>query len=233
MKRTATAVAVLVVAAAITCAVAYAARSPKAVRASIVAAALAQKSLHWTEHDLVGNALITSSADVNAHSGTQRVTVKIGKKTGTIHIVFSSHTAYVEGDVFGLEANLGLTKARATHYAGKWISIPKRDKAYAAISGGLTVASIIHGVTPHGKLKLAKTKAHGMRVFVLEVVSGKGKKRRLQTLVAHATGKPLPIEADSVDPAHEVLSQADFSKWNESVKVTAPASSTPIATVRG
>jgi hypothetical protein len=214
-------------------AVALASQSPKSLRASIVAAGLAQKSVHWAEHDLVGNALIKSSADVSANSGTQRVTVKVGKETGTIHIVFVSDTAYVEGDAFGLVANLNLTKAQAKQYAGKWISIPDGDKAYRAVSGGLTVASIIHGVAPRGRLKAAKAKVHGRGVFVLEGTKGTGKKRVVGTLVARASGERLPIESLVVDSAHEALARADFSKWNETVKVTAPTSSIPIATVRG
>jgi hypothetical protein len=224
---------IVVVVAAGAVAGAHAALSPKALRASIVAAALAQKSVHWAEHDLVGGAQISSSADVGANFGTQRVTVDVGRQKGTIHIVFISHTAYVSGDAFGLVANLGLTKAQAKQFANTWISIPRGDKAYRAVSGGLTLASIIHGVTPRGTLKAVKTKEHGMRVFVLEGAKGTGKKRVVGTIVARASGKPLPIESIAVDPAHEVLSRADFSKWNEPVHVAAPASPTPIATVRG
>jgi hypothetical protein len=50
-------------------------------------------------------------------------------------------------------------------------------------------------------------------------------------LTARAHGKPLPVKFAYEDLDDGV--RARFSKWNETVRVEAPASSTPIATVRG
>ena len=232
MSRIVTLVLVMAVAVA-TAAVALAAASPKAFRASVVRAALAQKSVRWVEHDYAGNVVVTSSADVNANSGTQYLTVKIGTQSGTIHIIFINGIAYVQGEALGLAVNLGLTNAQATQYAGKWISIAKGDKAYVATADGLTLASLVHDVTPHGTLELVKKKLHGKRVFALEALGGTEQARVFHVLVAPGRGKQLPIEASSVDPARALFTHTDFSKWNESVNVHAPASSTPIATVRG
>ncbi|MDX6454761.1 MAG: hypothetical protein QOD48_868, partial [Gaiellaceae bacterium] len=49
---------------------------------------------------------------------------------------------------------------------------------------------------------------------------------------AHASGKPLPV-AFTEDLGPGTWAIGSFSKWNEPVSVQAPASSTPIATVRG
>lgn len=233
MKRITLLALVLAVASGVIAAVAVAAASPKVFRSSVIRAALAQKSLRWVEHDYAGHVVVTSSADVNANSGTQFLTVQNGKQSGTIHIVFVNGIAYVQGEAFGLAVNLGLTSAQATQYAGEWISVTKGDKAYAATADGLTLASIVHDITPHGSLELVKKSLHGKRVLALEGLSGPQQARVFHVLVAPPRGKQLPIEASSIDPARALFTHTDFSKWNESVNVQAPSGATPIATVRG
>ena len=232
MSRIVTLVLVTAVAVA-TAAVALAATSPKAFRASVVRAALAQKSVRWVEHDQAGNVVVASSADVNGNSGSQWLTVQLGKQSGTIHIIFINGIAYVQGQALGLEVNLGLTSAQATHYAGKWIAVTKGDKAYASTADGLTLASIVHDVTPRGPLELVKKTLHGKRVFALEAVGGPEQAPVFRVLVAPGRGKWLPIEASSINPARALSTHTEFGKWNEPVNVHAPSSSTPIATVRG
>jgi hypothetical protein len=225
---------VLVVAAAAGAAtVAYAAQSPNALRASILAAARAQHSVHWSAKDVVGNVLVTSGADVTADAGIQRVHFQLGTQKSRVEIVVINDTAYVQGDATGLELNLGLTKAQATQYAGQWISIPKGDKLYATTSEGDTVGSLVDAITPHGRLSSIATKVHGARVIGVRGISGTGKKKTAEVLVTRATGKRLPIESDSFTPGTGYADHTTFSKWNEPVHVQAPASSTPIATVRG
>jgi hypothetical protein len=215
-----------------TTAEALASESPKAVRASIIAAALSEHSVHWMERDVVGAGVVEAVADVTPSAGNQVVTVVVGKQIGSVQIVFINHTDYVNGEAFGLEANLGLTKAQAKQYEGKWISITKGDKAYAPVASGLTMASIVHGMTPRGTLKSFTRNVHGTRIVVVEATSGTGTKRKLESVAAHARGKPLPIEAASITPSTHALTHLDFSRWNERVHVQAPRDPTPIATVR-
>ena len=232
MKRIRLLAMVLAVASGVTAAAALAAASPKAFRASVVRAALAQKSLRWVEHDYAGNVAVSSSSDVNANSGSQFLTVKIGKQSGTIHIIFINGIAYVQGEALGLAVNLGLTNAQATQYAGRWISVTKGDKAYAATADGLTLASIVHDVTPHGPLELVKKEFHGKQVFALEALGGPQQAPVFRVLVAPRKGQRLPIEASSINPSRALSTHTDFSRWNEPVNVHAPSGSIPIATVR-
>jgi hypothetical protein len=224
---------VLVAAAAVAITAVALAATPRHVRASILAAARSEHSLHWTEHEVLGKALIESSADVNLSSGTQVVETKLGQQSGRVGIVLVSRTAYVEGDAFGLQANLGLTQAQATKYAGRWISIPKGDAVYAQTASGLTLGSIVRGMTPSGKLTLYRKTVRGTRIVVVEATSGTGTKESLESLAAHARGKPLPIEAAAIIPSRQALTHIYFSKWNEPVTVHPPPHSTPIARVRG
>jgi hypothetical protein len=222
----------LVATAAVTAAAAYAAQSPKALRASILRVAKAQHSVHYATHEVAGNAVLTINADVAAADGRQHVTFKVGKKTGRFTILVLGNTAHVNGDINGLELLLGLTASQASTYAGQWISIPKGDKSYNRTAAAVTLGSFLQEITPHGRLAVVKAKVHGTRVIGVRGTSGTGKKKRAQVLVARAHGKPLPLEEDELAPAKEYISHTAMTKWNESVQVQAPSSSTPISTVR-
>jgi hypothetical protein len=66
---------------------ASATESPRAVRASILAAANAQHSIRYVTREVVGNTLLTFTGDIAAADGRQHVTFKAGKQTGQITIV--------------------------------------------------------------------------------------------------------------------------------------------------
>lgn len=212
---------------------ALAARSPKAVSNSILAAARAQSSVHYVTHDVVGSAALTFSADVAADHGIQHVSIKVGKNTGHITIVVVSQTAYVTGDAFGLQALQQLTQTQASTYAGQWISIPSADKDFKSTAADVTLGSEVTDLAPHGHLQVASGKVKGTKVVAIRAVFGTGKKRTVEILDAHASGKPLPIEEVAATPGEETLSHSVFTHWNEVVSVQAPATSVPIATVRG
>jgi hypothetical protein len=219
--------------AAVAAGVAWAAQSPRAVRASIVAAAKAQQSVHYKTAQLNGGASLTLTGDVAADQGTQQIRLKIGKKTGHLAIVVSNQVAYEQGDVVGLEAIAGLTKTQASTYAGQWISIPKGDKDYGGAAADVTLGSVIQFMTPHGRLAVVARRLHGTWVIAVVGLSGKGKKKELQVLAARRGKNRLPVEEDETAPGLEYIAHTVFSRWNESVQVQVPSSSVPIATVRG
>lgn len=173
--------------------------SPKDVRASMVAAALAQKSVHYVENievDMDGTTTIT--ADVTADSGIAQET---SPDYGSAELRLANDTVYVKGDATALEYYVpDLPHAEAEGYWGKWISIPKGGALYAAASDGLTLASIVHNVGADLLPKLVDK---------------------------------LPARfSREINPSGEfTVTSGTFSKWNESVHVQVPASSTPIATV--
>jgi hypothetical protein len=213
--------------------VAHAALSPRALRASILAASQAQDSVHYKTMQVVGSSLLTLTGDVEATDGNQHVSIQLGKHTGHLAIVVSNQTAYVQGDDLGLQALQGLTKTQASTYAGQWIAIPKGDKDYAQTAADVTLGSVIQLATPRGRLAAVTRKLHGKRVVAVIGITGKGKKRELRILAARPRGSRLPVEEDEVAPGRNYLAHTVFGHWNESVQVQVPASSVPIATVRG
>ena len=203
--------------------------TPKGVVASIVAAGLAQKSVHLSESfaaDLYGTDHRTF--DVSADSGTELINYYGAK----LRMLLVDHTVYVRADsglLYGTPyTGLDLTEAQAKRYAGKWISIAKGDKDYTGLAAGLTLTSILHDITPEAGFHL-KVKAP------LEVQGKPGRETvGAYELKARATGTPLPLSF-FIEPLgmNMVFYRGAFSKWNEPLHLHAPAHSTPIATVRG
>jgi hypothetical protein len=119
--------------------------SAKDVRASLVAAALGQKSVHYEkdiEVDMDGTTTIV--ADVTADSGAAQV---VSPEDGVVEIRLVNGTVYINGDAAALQYYVpNLPLAEANGYSGKWISIPKGDPLYAYVSDGLTLASILGDV---------------------------------------------------------------------------------------
>jgi len=178
--------------------------SPQSPRARIIAAALAQKSVHWTaeDYELVDHD-IQISADVNADSGTARVSWNFGGDGGgEYRLVRVNGTFYVNGDSESLDWLFNLTNAQATRYAGRWISTPNRVGLTFGLGEGLTLSAIVREYASPARRRSPP-----------------------------ATGEPLPSKFDQIPSQTEEIS-GSFSKWNEPLNIRAPANSTPIATVR-
>ena len=182
---------------------------PKAVLPAYVVAALAQKSVHWWAEDreVGGDHDFDITADLNADSGWAWVSWGYDDDSteGAYRLVQVNRMYYVRGDSVSLRHFFGLTKAQARRYAGRWISTPKSKGLTLGMTDGLTLPSIV------GEYGGAADRTS-----------------------ARATGVRLPGGFSvGVDRAGLESVEGTFSKWNESVRVQAPARSTPIATVRG
>ena len=196
--------------------------------ASIIAAALAQKSVHWTESQNLCH--VRWTADVTADSGAQRVTIGACAK-GSVEMRLVDDVVYVRGNPAGLESEYTtyLTEAQARRYAGRWIAIPKGSQLYGVAADGLKLASIVHDVDPRDyNLKVVRT-PRVTRVLGFDDGHPPGPS---VTLSAQATGDPLPV-AMTGSGCVQCMYSGGFSRWNEPVHVQAPARSTPIATVCG
>ncbi len=184
-------------------------------RDSILAAALAQTSVHWTSTARHGHRLTVITADVTRDSGTAHVAVT-GATNSSVDYRLIGATLYLRNNT------------DAGKYGGRWIAIPASDAMYARLTRGLTLDSAIRDAVPAGTVKVTRTTAGGIP---LQVVRGTPSGQEL-SLVAHATGTQLPIRF-SWHLAGGDSGETLFSKWNEPVHVAAPANAIPIATVRG
>jgi len=175
--------------------------SAKAGRASIVAAALAQKSVHWTAINVV--AMISAyktTTDVTTNSGVQTIAYFDNRTSNydtLVHLRLVNHTVYIRGSAESLlqtlndqqDGPVNLTNAQARRYAGQWISIPQGDKLYAQTAEGMTLASIVHSVVPivaHRRWKLKRRRAGPN-----SLVGPSG-----MSVAVRSRGEPLLVEFD-------------------------------------
>ncbi|MDX6480199.1 MAG: hypothetical protein QOG85_709 [Gaiellaceae bacterium] len=220
--------------------------SPKEWRAAMVAAALAQGSVHWTR--FIAVPMIEwrrTSADVTTDGGVERILLRPWCKA---EIRLVNDVVYERGDSRCLGYTLRLANTKAARYAGRWISIPKGDKLYSGAADGLTLTSILHDVTPRGEHLVTQTTADGPTGLLGPTGPGgpTGAARSAESLGTLAptlltagptgqtlslrTGEPLPVVY--TDFCVICVDIGTFSRWGEPVHVQAPANSTPIATVR-
>jgi hypothetical protein len=240
MRRFAVLVPVLALCAVLTACGSSSARpkSSKALRTSIVGAALTQHSFHWaysSAFDLIGGA--QRAGDVTADSAVERETLPGGE---TAEFRFVHETVYLRGGNVAIDELVGLgppgsskrvyligSSKRAHRYAGKWIAIPKGDNLYSAFAAYLTPATILQQATPQGKLKVSKPTPHGARL--LDVTGPEGGSH--SDLEARGTGDPLSVSYAWRDFSVDRISMR-FSKWNEPLTIAAPKHAVPLATVR-
>jgi len=208
------------------------AKPPHTLRARIVAAGLAQESVHsaWTSP----SDGVIFRADVNADSGRERATL-VGGDVVEIRLV--NDTVYFRGGYEGGQY-IGLTAAQADRYTGRWIAIPRGYRPYSALASSLTFDSIVRHAVPRGRLEKSFTRRpDGTRLLMLSPPAGAGLTADppfAYELTASAR-ELLPVASSYYlggFAKHGIFASRRFSKWNEPVSVDAPASSTPIATVR-
>jgi hypothetical protein len=166
--------------------------------------------------------------DVGRSSGIQRITFSRGGQTGNVVIRLLGHAAYVRGDAFALNAYIGFHYAASHNYAGRWISVPRTDKAYAPIAYGATLATEFE----HLRFVTVDPPVLGGRIAGQSVLVLRGTRSNapLDTALLYVRkgGVPLPVAA-RVTAFSGATYTTLFSRWNEAIHLTAPARPVPIA----
>jgi hypothetical protein len=206
--------------------------TPEGVLRAMRQAALAKTSVHWEQHYFkTGKWQRRWISDVGTESGKQIGILGFPIVGGKVHEELIDNTVYIEGNAAGLQDAIALTEDQATTYENQWISIPSDDSLYPETSDGLTLRSIVDDETPysyfHG-LKLVKKMVDGTLYLVVQ--SKEDFRASLSTLAKG--GGRLPVLFQEHFGNHIRLT-GTFRDWNETVDVEAPATSVPIATVRG
>jgi hypothetical protein len=220
-------------AAAVTAGVALAARSPQQWRAAMLAAASARHSVHYVSTSATPGLRLRIVADVGRGRGIQRITVTKHGHTGPATVLIARRSAYIRGNAFTLHDYFPLTQAQARKYAGQWISIPPSSGAYSAVAADATFASFLSDLLPSKNLALVRATIAGKKSVGLKGTVRQANITLVETVFAPATGTPLPFEVKAVPAGHPGTSLVRMSRWNEPVRLSAPAHAVPIATVLG
>jgi hypothetical protein len=206
--------------------------TPSKALASIVAAASAQASVHYTSTTDFGAEQVSFVGDAGLVDGSQTITYTKSGKTGHVTVIVSGGAAYIRGDAFTLKNYIGFAAAPATDYAGKWVRFPKTDKGYATLAAGVTLPSVVSELGLGGRLTSVPTTTIGaQQVFGVRGTDAPAKGvATVNTVYARAVGTRLPVE--EVATHGSIKLTMSFSNWNETIAIPAPNGSVAISVVR-
>jgi len=208
-------------------AAALASQSPKAVRASILAAAGTRHSVHYVAVS-IGKARTNMDADVGADRGIQRITFTKSGRTGHVTVIVVGKTAYVRGDAFTLHNYMEFTKAQSARYAKHWVSIPSPQNA--AVVQAVTFPSFLKQLrTPKLRaVRVLRGKIAGEKVVGVRSTGKVHGVRFVSTLLAQQGPLRLPVQEEDAAAAKAFRSFVMMTRWNEHVAVHAPAHAVPV-----
>jgi hypothetical protein len=210
-------------------AVAFAAQSPKALRASILSAASAQHSVHYVTTD-VGPARLRMVADVARDHGIQRIAFTKGVRTGHVTVIVAHRTVYLRGDAFTMKNYMGFSSSQASRYQGRWISMAHTWSGYKTVSAAVTLGSFLHELGPKGPLVRISGHVDGRAVTGVrggEVIQGV----HVSEILYAARGTLLPVLVNDVAKSRGYSSRTVMTSWGEPVRVQIPAKSVPVSVV--
>jgi hypothetical protein len=199
------------------------------VLASILAAARAQRSVHYVSATSIGVVRIHMVGDAGRTTGIQQITFRKGTQMGHITVIVSANTAYVRGDAFTLVNFMGFKAAAAVKNEDVWVRIPPTDVHYASVAAGVTLYSAIAELELTPLARVTATKIDGQQVIGVKGTTTSATGQTAQaTLYGRAAGPPLPVR-DVVSQGSSARATVTFSKWNEPIHVAAPTGAVPIA----
>jgi hypothetical protein len=175
------------------------------------------------------NATVTIVTDAGISEGVQRVTYAQGRTSGHETVEVIGGDAYFSGDSFTLENFNGFSASAAARYAGTWLEVTPADSAFANLTSAVTMSTIpAQIVLPKPQLFNGESTVAGVRVKGLRAVVPVPSGKETGVLYVRSEGNPLPVELTLalVNGGH---GSNVFSRWNESVTVTAPSSSIPFS----
>jgi len=225
-----------------------ASQSPAQYEQEAVAAAQAAGSLrvtaNVTQTELEAHKSVSTKSVIEMNQTESTSVVTSGKAHGTLLVV--PNLAYTEGNAAYLYDIVGLSKAEASKYAGQWISLSSSYKYYLSLTYGHIVSQLGAVATASVPLTLTSPKTvDGIRVVgvsgglsaPLSVVFGKNGKQTLYVSTS-SPYRPTSFVCSAVTRygANENVRAVEsdtLSNWGESVSVTPPATSVPIATITG
>jgi hypothetical protein len=202
---------------------------------SVLAAAKAamgkERSLHLAVTSKFASTKTSVTADFGASSGME--TIESGGADVTIKVTPSY--GYMSGNSSGLTTIVGLTAAQLKKVGKDWISMKAGTAQYSDLKDSTTYAAIKSALPAAKGTTLSSQVKNGVKLYVLKwtTAATSSVPKTANVLTISATGKPLPIE--EVTTASNGSGTTTFSRWDETVRVAAPASGSTVtyATVTG
>ena len=191
--------------------------------------AVGNKGVHFSSIAKQAGATLAVTGDAGRTSGAQTLVVKNKAVTERMTARVVGTTGYVNGNKAALLDVIGLTKAEATKYAGRWLSFPTSNTNLAELVGGLLSSQVAKELEVGGPYTFAKsaTVAGQKATAILGSVATESGSKVPVLLYIPASGAPLPIQevtnsgkSGGSSAIHGVVT---FSDWGENKSQTTPA----------
>jgi hypothetical protein len=183
--------------------------------AAMLAAIHAQHSAHYVTTTVSGVTRVVIAGDVATTRGMQAITFTQSGRTGHVSVRVVDETAYFRGDAFSLQAFMGVPAANAPRYAGQWVRVPKSATQYASIAAGATLPSFAASLGINGTV----TKVEGG----LTITTNTGSVKLFL--------KPNHLPTRETGKGSGGTLAMTIGRWNEPVRVPAPAETVPVRIV--
>ena len=196
--------------------------SPTALVAAVKKAMSAARSVHFEFNSTSSSGHEHVVADAGAKTGRQSIT--FGKATANILVTTSD--AYFDGNSSGLSTIFGMPKSDITKVGSKWVDVKSGTSQYTSLRSGAIESSLSTTLLPSSAelttAKVSKTSSAGIPVYRLVWTTTATSGKVTEMLLIDARGSDLPITATAVEGKDNSLTS--FSKWGESIKLSAPTS---------
>jgi hypothetical protein len=201
--------------------------SPDRLVSSALAAARAQRSVHYVTAAVSSTVSVRMVGDAALDRGIQRITYRNGGKSGHVTVLVVANTAYVRGDAFALASYMGFSGAEARRLAGHWLKIPHTARSYPTVSAAVRLRSTISELAlPRPRVALPQSVLNGQRVIGIRNTSVSSGHSLTRTLYVRASGLRLPVA--ELTRGGGSRGSVTFSNWNHRVSVSAPPGATLI-----
>lgn len=205
---------------------ATAASSPSQTVAAALAKARAQQSVHYVSTQVFGSIAVTINGDAARDRGIQRITFRKAGHVGHVTVLVVANTAYVRGDAFTLESYMRIPASSATAWAGKWLSLAHTAPDFAQVAAAVRLVSTLAELSmPPPFRSVGTSTRQGRRVIGIAAHFQRAGHAIDETLYIDLA-RGLPFQ--QVGRSGTTTVSGTFSRWNEPVRVSAPASAIPI-----
>jgi hypothetical protein len=220
--------AVFAVATGVAPAGAAASQSAQSLYNATIQAATSQ-GVHFESVATQSGTTLRVSGDTGVGSGAQTLTVTKGNVVENVTAMVVGSTGYLKGNATALRNIIGFTSAKASKYAGKWLSFPTSNQALATLVAGLKNSDVANELQMAGPYTYGTAQTlGGHRALAIQgsVTDGSGAKVPV-ILYVPALGSPQPIEQvtnpGGSKSSSSIHGTVMFSKWGEKTNETAPA----------
>jgi hypothetical protein len=197
---------------------------------------IAHQGVHFESVASQSGTTLRVIGDTGTNSGAQTLTVIKGSTSVRLNVKMVGSTGYVKGDSTALHYLFSVGSAKASKYAGQWLSFPTSNASLASLVAGLKSSEVASGIQMDGPYKYGAAQTiDGKRALAVRGTAHvQGGSKVPVVLYVNASGTPRPLRQvtnSGSTSSSAVQGTVDFSNWGEDNTETAPAHSVSLLKV--